>query len=210
MGATPITIDTLTAGMHSLLLQPRDLENWLAIPVSDTIKVVPGDSRTLRYNLQSRSIISSIPFGAEVVLGDSVVGTTPMVSHPAMTAQTLMLRKPGYEPMSVQIPPDRNAVISVPMTMIWQKEGARESYLSEPGGSGSRSARLYISGAATILSGVAAAYLKIKADERYQQYLLSNDPRFLTQTRRLDTAAGVAIAATQVGLGFFTYFIFTR
>ena len=119
-----------------------------------------------------------------------------------------MLRKQGYEPSTIRI--SGNNIVSIPLRKLWSKEGVDESYLKELDGGDNKPIGLYIAGAATVVSGVAAAYFKVKADGKYQQYFDTGNNTLLSQTNDLDTAAGIAIAATQVGLGLFTYFLFSQ
>lgn len=209
-GSTPLTIDPASPGIHVVILQHPDRESWLTDPVSDTVHIANGEQRVLRYSLRSRRLITSSPFGAEVILGDSVVGTTPFVAGPGLDGQSLTLRKSGYAPVTTQLSGSQQAIIDVPLNKVWPNDGNGESVVGDTDGKGAGSTGLYLSGAATVVSGVAAAYFKIKADDRYQQYLDTNEGRILDQTHRLDTAAGLAIAATQLGLGLFTYFIISR
>jgi hypothetical protein len=209
-GQTPISVDSLGSGIHILTLQHPDVENWLTEPIIDTVKLLGGEHKALRYSLGTRYFITSIPFGAEVLVSDSVIGTTPIVTSPPLSLESITLRKAGYEPTSVRPAVNQGGIISIPLKKIWQNDENGWSYFKDNDGKSSKSAGLYIAGTATILSGVAAAYFKIKADDRYQQYLGSNNSSFLSQTNRLDTAAAIAIVATQVGLGLFTYFLFTQ
>ena len=207
MGTTPLELDSIAPGTHILLLQHPDVESWLTMPLEDTIDVKEGESRTLRYALRTKYFISSIPFGADVVLDDSVLGTTPYIAPAGLTHKSLLLRSPGYESIDVAL--GGKPVISATLNKIWQNED-RTSYFATSMVTRSNTVGLYVSGAATILSGVAAAYFKVKADDRYQQYLISGNDNMLSQTHRLDTAAGISIAATQIGLGLFTYFILSQ
>lgn len=70
--------------------------------------------------------------------------------------------------------------------------------------------RLYLTGATAIISGATAAYFKIKADDRYQAYQLRGEQALLSETNRLDAVSAVALIATQVSLGLFTYFILSE
>jgi hypothetical protein len=119
-----------------------------------------------------------------------------------------MIRKSGYEQTAIHLAED--PFVTVSLKKMWQADQENEEYIGQSSVRSSKTVELYITGAATILSGVAAAYFKVKADDRYQHYLRSGDDALLSQTHRLDTAAGVAIAATQVGLGLFTYFILSQ
>jgi len=210
VGRTPMSIDSLGPGTHMLTLQHPDAESWLTEPIIDTVKILEGEHKVLRYNLGSRYFIMSTPFGAEVLVGDSVIGTTPIVTSPSLSLESIALRKPGYELTSMHLADYQDGVVSIPLKKIWQNDENGASYFKDYDGRGPKPAGLYISGVATILGGVAAAYFKIKADDRYQQYLSTNNGSLLSQTNRLDTAAGIAIVATQLGLSLFTYFIFTQ
>jgi hypothetical protein len=79
--------------------------------------------------------------------------------------------------------------------------------LNESGPSSKTSLRFYLAGGATILSGVAAAYFKIKADDRNALYELTGDPALRDETHRLDTAAGISLLATEIGFALLTYYL---
>jgi len=208
VGSTPITIDSIAPGTHALTLQHPDVESWLTEPTTDTVTVAEGEHKTLRYDIRNRYFITSTPFGAQVFLGDSVIGTTPFLTSTEMGEQTLLLRKPGYEPSTVHT--YGASIVATPLTKLWQNGGDAETYFKESDGGSHKSLALVGSGTATVLSGVVAAYLKIKADNQYQKYLLTGDSHYLSQTHLLDTSAGIAIIATQVGLGLFTYILFSQ
>lgn len=63
----------------------------------------------------------------------------------------------------------------------------------------------YLTGS-VIAFGAAAAYLKIKADNRYDDYLLTQNSGTLRETRKLDTYSGVAFALTQINLAALVYY----
>jgi hypothetical protein len=77
----------------------------------------------------------------------------------------------------------------------------------ESGSSERTGLRLYVSGGATLVAGVAAAYFKIKADGKNALFQDTGDPALQRETHRLDISAALALLATQVGFAFFTYFL---
>ncbi len=81
--------------------------------------------------------------------------------------------------------------------------------LRESDGLTGRKFALYASGGVAVVAGVAAAYFKINADDRNDAYHLTGDPSLLDERRRLDTAAGFAFAATQIGFAIFSYLLLT-
>lgn len=208
VGFTPCKVDSILPGTHVLTLHHPDVESWLTEPVSDSVRLVSGEHRTLRFDLNRWHIIATSPFGAEVVWGDSIIGTTPLTVSPDLAQHSLLLRKPGYEPSRIDL--SASGVVSVPLKRIWQNDGTDDSIFKTTDGSSKKDLGLYISGAATIIGGVTAAYLKTRADGKYHDYLLTGNRQLLTDTRRLDTAAGIAIVATQIGLGLFTYLILSQ
>jgi hypothetical protein len=63
----------------------------------------------------------------------------------------------------------------------------------------------YVAGAAMIVSGMTAAYLKDQANKDFDTYVQTRDPGTLATTQRLDRQAGVALTITEVSLGVLLY-----
>jgi hypothetical protein len=61
-----------------------------------------------------------------------------------------------------------------------------------------------ISGAVAL--GVTAAYFKVKADNRFDSYNMTNDKKYLDETKKFDWISGVSFAALQINLGFLIYY----
>jgi len=211
-GVTPLALDSLAAGKHSFRLQHPDLPNWLTGSINDSVWVVAGESRTLRYTFERRSLVTSHPFGADVYRGDTLCGTTPLVLTLSGQAgpSTISIRKEGFEPITADLADARRGILSLTLPPRWQIEGMAGPVLDEEGRAASKNMRLYLTGGSTVLSGVAAAFFKMKADDRYADYTRTGDPSLLSQTHKLDTAAAIALAITQVGLGLFTYYILSE
>jgi len=54
--------------------------------------------------------------------------------------------------------------------------------------------------------GATAAYFKIKADKRFDEYKRTNNNSLLDETNRLDTLGGAAFVLMQINLGVLIYF----
>jgi hypothetical protein len=80
-------------------------------------------------------------------------------------------------------------------------------FKGETGGAGSRTTRMYLSAGATITSGIFAAYFKTLADDRQAQYVETGDGSFLTQRRRFDTSAAIALVVAQAAFALFCYIL---
>lgn len=212
VGRTPFTSDTLTAGLYRIRVLHPDIEDWLTGGIEDTLFLDAGQHRDVHYELNAAVIIHSVPFGADVLVGDSVVGQTPflLTLDSVASAETVTLQKAGFEPASVAILNGGRHALSIDLKRLWEKDLVPDPIFKDGGGTKDDNIRLYVAGAATVLSGAAAASFKIRADNRYAMYQKTGDPSLLSETRRLDTAAAVALVATQLGLGLFTYFILSE
>ncbi len=146
-GVTPLTLDTVSAGTHTLVAVSRDPGSWFAKSDSVTIALAPGETHSLKF-----SVISQLRF------------------EPAALPEASPLLRGNT-------------------------------------GQNGRTIALYTSGGVAIVAGIAAAYFKISADERNDAYVTTGNPALLDERRRLDTAAGIALAATQIGFAVFSYLL---
>lgn len=60
--------------------------------------------------------------------------------------------------------------------------------------------------AGTVALGVTAAYFKLKADDRFDQYKKSKEQKYLDDTRKFDWYSGISFSVLQVNLGFLIYY----
>ncbi|MFN0157440.1 MAG: PEGA domain-containing protein [Bacteroidota bacterium] len=207
-GHTPVSAD-LAEGHYTLLIVHPDHDDWRAESIRDSFEVEATSRDTLHFRFGQYVSITSDPFGAEVVIEDSIVGTTPMVFQNNETiSATLLVRKPGYEPATLDLRSDGTNKFTVTLARHGTGTGTDPSdVFSDHSYSSSSSLRLYIAGAAAVISGALAAHFKLKADDNYAAYRFTRDPAALDRTHRFDTAAALSIAATQISVGLFTYFI---
>ncbi len=210
VGTTPLMLTLTQGGKRHLRLVPGEATSWLVDPVSDTIDVdvlsSRGTQHTLRYTFSSKVLIVSTPAEAEVWRGDSLIGTTPLVVQRA--SPPLLLRKMGYADTTLDISQAPAGILKTSLQKVW-KSAPDESLFKDVEESRS-SLRLYITGATTVIAGAASAYFKVRADNLYSKYVRTGDPNQLAEVNRLDTAAGIALAATQLGLGLFAYFMLSE
>ena len=206
-GVTPLTIDSLPAGIHVVSVRHPSVESWFAGVVNDTVALAAGDTARVHATLRRRLHLVSDPAGVPVFADDSLVGFTPVVlGGPSLAGgEVVMLRPPGALPVRV-VPADARATVTHYRFAPWEvgDEGRVVSVLREEGG---LPLRVYFAGGAAILSGVAAATWKVRADAVYADYRNSRDPAARNRTRRLDSNAALALAAMQITLGLFVYFV---
>ena len=140
---------------------------------------------------------------------DSAAGTTPCVlssGTEGLPSNVTVVRK-GYEKTILSLPKGDPGIARVELQKIWQSEQSESPLMTESGSSEHTGLRLYVAGGVTVAAGVAAAYFKIKADGQNALFQLSGDPSFQRETTRLDRSAAVSLLITEIGFGFFSYYL---
>jgi hypothetical protein len=212
IGRSPLTVQDLEPGIHWVKVVHPDVTNWLTESIFDTIHVKAGEERILRYAFGLRHLLLSVPSGVDVIIGDSVSGTTPFILALSSRDSTPSIRlwKQGYDTATVTLSSGMRGMATTTLKKVWDpglEEGSVDGSSMQEGRG---LLRLYVTGAAAVLAGAAAAYFKIKADEKNGQYLENPTPSLRSEMRRLDTASAVCLTATQIGFGLLTYFLLTE
>jgi hypothetical protein len=210
VGRTPCTIIVEQPTTRCLRVLHPDRADWLSGSVEDTIRFAPGGTIVRRYTLDRWTMVLSSPHGAEVFRGDSLLGKTPLVfpSGRLSPEVPLTLRKQGYDLVVVRLGQASRGILAVPLTASGVTGSAPdEEVLNQKSAS---SLRLYLAGGGAVLAGAAAAYFKIKADDRNSDYLILGDPALVSQRNRLDTTSAVFLAATEVSIGLFIVFLLSE
>lgn len=209
-GRTPCTVMIDSPSVQYLRLLHPDRENWLTGSITDTLRCASGDTVVRRYTLDRWTIVTSSPSGADVFQGDSLLGTTPLVLPSGRVPQDalLHLRKRGYDPAIAHMGEGRRGILSVPL-MASHDPGAEpdQSLLPQTAPS---SLRLYLSGGGAVIAGAAAAYFKVKADNRNGDYLATGNPVLASERDRFDRASGVFLAAAEVSIALFMAFLLSE
>ena len=212
LGRTPLTIDSIAPGTHTVRLLHPDISNWMAGVLDDTLRVVQGDHKVCLYRFRKAVLFSTIPAGASVYIRDSLAGTTPLLVTDRRDGETgsLAVSKNGYEPTSVSPWESPRGYTTLTLTPLDQH--AEEESIASESAPGPRigPARIFLSGAAMAVTGVATAYLKIKADNREALYQQTGNAALLSERNRLDRGAAVTLVLTQIGFGFFVYYLLSE
>ncbi len=168
VGATPLVLEGLARGPHTIRLVVGDPGNWFSDVTRDSLFLEPGSDRQVHYRLDHRYAIMTAPSGAEVLIGDSVAGTTPiLVPYELARSGNVRVRLKGYAEVGVTVPPDGGSAVVLQLT---PEKGAGPGVL-QPVEAGSRLTSILITAGSVAISGAAAAYFKVSADEKNTRYL---------------------------------------
>lgn len=213
IGRTPLVLDTVAPGSHIVRVVPPHPEEWNTGPVTDTVDLVAGQPNIFTFSLRSFISLTSIPPGASLYINDSLAGVTPLLLKPndVHAGVDMTLKMPGFEPAGIGQEAMTGSALRIALKAGW-KTPADETTPFLTGGEhwNPRRIGLYVSGGISILAGVAAAYFKIAADDKQSAYMETGDPSLLADRRRLDTWAGVSLAATQAALAILSYLLITE
>ncbi len=210
VGRTPLSITVAAPARYHIRIQSPDVSNWLSGVIDDTLEVRGGRTVSRTFALETWTLVVTSPMGAEILAGDSLLGTTPLIVHPGTLSRAtpLTFRLRGYETATAGLEMAREGVLRVPLRARPDMEipidgvEVREQSPSH--------LRLYLTGGGAVLAGAAAAYFKMKADNANNDYLLTGDPSFSSDQKRFDTTSGVFLAVSEVSLGLFLAFLMSE
>jgi hypothetical protein len=173
---------------------------------ADTGRGFP-DTLSRHYVLPLSARIASDPPGAGVVLGDSIIGNTPLFASLPRSVATVRLVKDGYREAAVLIDP---ATFNYRVGLVRNDSGAAPAADPLAGVTGKGSTMLIVAAVATVAAGTTAALVKHKADALYEDYQDTGDPSTLDRVRRLDLASAIALAVAEIGIGYLVIELLSR
>lgn len=144
-----------------------------------------------KINIDNKVFIDSYPSDAEVTVNDSTIGYTPL--SVSLSSQNILITKENYNPQKLISPKEINYV-KLESNFVKENKSFLETYLFET-----------LIGTAVAL-GATAAYFKIQADNKYDEYIKSRDKSLLDQTEKLDLISGTAFGLLQINIGALIYF----
>jgi fibronectin type 3 domain-containing protein/tetratricopeptide (TPR) repeat protein len=115
-GATPVTIDNTTAGVHKIRIAKEDYEELL-----DTIDVkAPSTEKTYLLNPHKGNLsIKTEPSGVEVIMNDRNVGLTPLNINELQVKQyTVKLKKEGYREKNIMVNITKDKTAEINETLL--------------------------------------------------------------------------------------------
>jgi hypothetical protein len=207
-GFTPQDSIRISSGFHILRFIHPDHRNWFIRAVVETVQLKPHEHiiRDVRFPRLCR--ITTNPFNATAMMGDSVCGTTPLMIPMTGGGVNLSISKDGFNGITRRFEGDHEQFhIDLERSFI-PKMNDGSLYLSPISSKGNTT--VYFSAGATLLAGAAAAYFKIKADNSYSDYRLTGDPAALDKVHSLDTASGVSLIVAEISFFLMSYLLFSQ
>ncbi|MDT8324275.1 MAG: hypothetical protein RRA94_09195 [Bacteroidota bacterium] len=203
LGSTPMRVRRSDAERLRVYYPARNA--WNA-QVRTLPSAMPGAGEGIVLPRFDRSILlRSLPHGARVFRGDTLLGVTPLRVDAA--SGSLRVDALGYE--GVDWDPASTTRSEYLLLLQPLGDGMRAGSV-EYRGSGLRlpPVDVLLPAGAGLLAGVAAVIFKQKADAQYADYLATGEEELLSQTKKYDIYAGISLALLQLGLAYFIYRLF--
>lgn len=208
IGTAPVLGYAVTPGDHTVCLVSHDDRSWAVNAWCEQVSIEEGKEYSLRISPLRQMRITSDPFGALVMYKDTVLGETPYIFSTREGSGSLRLSKEGYDEVTLLFDGSTTSLHGAMNPRehlrtddVWRYLENEESQSIAP---------VVITASSAVLTGAAAAYWKIHADNLYDDYRLTGDPGRLHQIRKLDVASGIALGVSQISLALLTYFLLSR
>ncbi len=180
--------------------------NWFVPVLFDSIGL-PTGTITRHYDLPLAARVASEPQGADVLLGDSLLGTTPLFAVVPRTVALLTLRKDGYRSREMMLDPG-TPNYHVQLDPVDPAGGPKAVYLVADGGKSATT--MFIAAGTAVAAGATAAYYKERADRAYAEYNITGDEGTLDRMRKNDLVSGIALAVAEISLGYLLIELLSR
>ncbi len=171
-------------------------DRWDARSYTDTLLITECKEIKLNYFFRSEVLLDSEPQNVYVFYNDSLIGYTPLLI-PA-NLEKLKLKKPGY--LDTEIQKDE----------IYSSEIVKLDFIGQETVASFFDGTLFklLIGSAVLL-GASTAYVKLEADKKFDEYLITGEQVTLDKTNRLDLISGVTFVALQINFGLIIYLFLT-
>jgi hypothetical protein len=208
LGATPLPAAGVAEGMHIFRYVPPDAGRWLSSAVIETLMIRPGDRLVRTVDFPPLYHITTEPYGATVRRNGIPVGETPVDLQVSPSKDLITVARPGYEEAAVAFTGEERTVHILLRPTGETMADQQSIYLS--GERTKNSFPILVTTGATVLTGAAAAFFKIRADNYYDDYTRTGNQESLSQVHRLDVASGLSLAASELSLLTLAYFLLAR
>ncbi|MEW6196939.1 MAG: hypothetical protein AB1521_17465 [Bacteroidota bacterium] len=182
----------VSLGIYHITIK-EELLRWNEHEINDSVTIKLCDKEYLvSYNLFDKVFIDSNPQNAAMYIYDSLMAYTPNYVN-VNQFQSVNFKKNGTQKTLHSNELGKFNV--VPLDYI----------PSKPNGSFTNSDWFKVLLGSAAILGATAAYFKIQADKKYDEYVATKNPALLNDVDRYDVYSGVAFGLLQVNFGYLIY-----
>lgn len=146
-----------------------------------------------RVTPTTKILLNSNPQDAYVFFNDSLIGYTPIFL--SSKNQNITLKKNGYNNINISFDEIGTGKI---FQLEYNGQQKEKTFFEKD--------IFKILTAGIVVLGGATAYFKLKADNKFEDYEFSGDPKSLDETRKYDLISGITFTALQINFGLLLYY----
>jgi len=175
----------------------ENLNDWNAEVIFDTIFTEDNQEIIKTINFNNEIVVNTNPEDVVVIESDSLVGFTPLLIEAGF--KDLKLEKPDYTSEYVT------------SNQISEGEIPQLDYIGQPPSKQFYGSTLFsiLLGTAVVL-GATTAYLKLEADNTFEEYKITGDENLIEKVNHYDSISAVTFVAMELNVGFLIYFFLSN
>lgn len=200
-GQTPLSRYKLPAGEHEMSVYYPSPLDWNAFVQQKSFSLEGGSEIESSFEFGMQLAFHSVPSGAIVTFQGSELGRTPFFYRGSAAMRgNVTIGKDDYQSVTFAIQDMPPIVRLVPIGNV-----STEITVEYPSAALPRKWMTIGSAAGMVVSGVAAAYFKDRANGQFDQYSTTNNPSFLSSTHRYDRLSLISLVITQATFALLIY-----
>ena len=170
---------------------------WNAKTIVDTINITNCENINLSYNFEEDVLLKSDPSDTYVYTDEYYLGNTPLLIPKSF--EEITLEKFDYRSKNISL---NNLNKMNPIKLDYLGELQKERFVDSPW------FKVMIGTAVAL--GATAAYYKIQADNKFEEYEETKKQSLLDDTKSYDDISGVAFGVLQVNFAALIYLLLTH
>lgn len=213
VGKSPLESIPVSSGSHSIKAFYPSVLAWNAVVRRDSLEVLGGEKLQKKLTMGNVLTVQSDPSGGIVTYRRSVLGSTPLYLHfSSPAAGSLLIRKPGFDSLRVPLGEVNGGLIRVQLQAMSGSNGGIHAgdVFQGDGRLASDHLLAYVSGATMLVSGITSAYLKDRANHKFDLYQQTYNPADLSSTRRFDHGAAATLIVSEISFAILAYLLLSE
>lgn len=208
IGNTPLENLIIDPGTHVIEAYSPNPGLWNSTNTTIRFHIESGRDTTINIRLQQSIKINSIPYHAELLKNDRVLGLTPVsILFEENRGKEFRLEKRGYESVSFTLKEPRSRLFRLKPIQLVDAETESNSFMHSLAHTRLKSKFLFLSG--SVLTNWLAFYFKNLADDNYNKYLTTSNPQLMDKywdkTQKFDRFSDISIGVSYALLGGLIY-----
>ena len=183
-------------GTHSIYLV-ENIRLWDAEIIKDTILAEESGQMNFEYQFKEKILINTTPQDVYIYEKDSLMGFTPTFIESGFNE--LKLYKPDYQSINVNLSEVSNGKKP---ELDFTGEAPKRPFFG--------STLFTVLLGTAIALGAATAYYKLKADDLYEEYLITGDAGLLDNIDQYDGQSAGTLIAMEICVGTIIYFFLSE